>query len=233
MSLEVTGVSASLGALPVLHHVTFSLSHHETVALLGRNGMGKTTTLKALAGLVPLTGGSVSLDGHSLGEMAPYARRRLGLMYVPEDAGLFHSLSVEENLRIGCSGPISPVFTPFPELRALLHRKAGVLSGGERKILAFGRAWLSSAQWFLIDEPSLGLAPVVLKRLATAIDTLREKGGVLLVEQNIRLAEEVSSRYILLARGQVVEAGPTAQLRSSEAYRQSLLNLEGGQVVWQ
>ncbi|MDA8204683.1 MAG: ABC transporter ATP-binding protein [Thermaerobacter sp.] len=227
-SLVISHMGANLGERPILHDIDFAVNSGEVVALLGRNGMGKTTTLKTVMGVVAMTRGEIVLEGRRLNRMTTHQRRRAGLMYVPEDGGVFQTLTVEENLRVGAARPVKGVLGPFPELEPLWHRTAALLSGGERKILAFGRAWLSDARWFLIDEPSLGLAPAVIKRLTEAIKTLKDKGSVLLVEQNVRLAEAVSDRYVLIVLGRVAASGAMSDLRQSAAYAEGLVNLAGG-----
>lgn len=227
--LSVQHVGASLEGRPILFDMDFKVEPNGVTALLGRNGMGKTTMLKTIMGLAPTVHGQVEFDGISLNPLATHQRRRAGILYVPEDAGVFQTLTVEENLRIGACQPIRSVLEPFGELKPLWRKPAGLLSGGERKILAFARAWLSDARCFLIDEPSLGLAPAVIKRLAAAVRTLASKGGVLLVEQNLRLAESVSDRYVLVVLGRSVDSGPIDALRDSEAYRSGVLQVAGGE----
>jgi branched-chain amino acid transport system ATP-binding protein len=169
MSLLVNHVAAKIGDVPILYDVHFGVESHEVLALVGRNGMGKTTTLKTLMGLATVTGGSIMSDGQELTKLKIHQRRRSGLVYVPEDGGVFQTLTVEENLALVCDRPHREALGPFPELMPLWHKKAALLSGGERKMLAFGRAWLSNAKWFLIDEPSLGLAPMVVKRSTSGV----------------------------------------------------------------
>jgi branched-chain amino acid transport system ATP-binding protein len=224
MALVVEELAARLGGLPILHHVAFTVETGQILALLGKNGMGKTTTLKALVGLAETTGGRLAVDGIPIpAKTPPWRRRRLGLLYIPEDAGIFHSLTVAENLRLGAAEDAHQALELFPALEPLWHRRAGLLSGGERKMLALARAWLADARWFLIDEPSLGLAPAALARLAPAIQQLTRKGGVVLVEQNLRFAEGIAHSYALLNQGTVVDRGPIAQLRESSAFLRSLL----------
>lgn len=228
MTLEMTDVAAKINDVPILDGVSLTVEPHQIVALLGRNGMGKTTTMKTIMGLTVQTRGSLVCDGRSLGAMPSYKRRQLGIVFVPEDGGVFQSLSVEENLKIGTQGRPLEVLEPFPELRPLWRKKAGLLSGGERKILAFGRAWLSGGRWFLIDEPSLGLSPAVVRRIEGAILSLKALGGVLLVEQNIRLARATAQRYLFMERGRIVENGTMDTFLESTMVRHGVVEANHG-----
>jgi len=223
-TFEWNNVHARIQGIPILHGVSLAVSLGEVVALLGRNGMGKTTTLKAAMGLVDITEGNLNADGRPITLDPPYRRRQSGLFFVPEDAGIFQSLTVEDNLRIGSDRNPQIVLEVFPELDPLWRRRAGLLSGGERKILALARAYLAEARWLLIDEPSLGLAPRVMPRIAEAIRHLAKQGGVVLVEQNVRLAEAVAQRYALMDQGRIIETDAIYRLRTSQAFRQHLLD---------
>ncbi len=215
MSLVLQEVRARVAGIPVLHGVDLSLRAGGVVALLGRNGAGKTTTLRTVLGLAQLEGGGISCGGVDLGRLPTWRRARQGIFYVPEDGGVFQDLSVLENLRISARMAPERVLGPFPELGPLLPRRAALLSGGERKILALGRAFASGSPWLLIDEPSLGLAPGVLRRLAQAVSTLREHAAILLVEQNLGFAQAVADEYVLMHQGRSVDHGPIAALRES------------------
>jgi branched-chain amino acid transport system ATP-binding protein len=224
MAFIVERVAARIGGIPVLHDVSVTLAPGRTLALLGKNGMGKTTTLKTLAGLAEMTHGRFLIDDVPVGPREPpWVRRRRGLVYIPEDAGVFQTLTVGENLRLGTVGDPRRALDLFPGLEALWQRRAALLSGGERKMLALARAWLSDGRWFLIDEPSLGLAPAVVASLAPAIRRLTDKGGVVLVEQNLALAEAIADDYALMSQGRVIDTGPMTALRNSPAFLASLL----------
>lgn len=217
-------IHAQIQGVPILHGVSLSVSGGEIVALLGRNGMGKTTTLKAAMGLVEITEGQIIANGRPITFDPCYRRRRSGLFYVPEDAGIFQTLTVQDNLRIGTGENPQRALEAFPELEPLFRRRAGLLSGGERKILALARAYLADAGWILIDEPSLGLAPRVLPRIAQAIRRLAQKGGVILVEQNVHLAEQLAVRYGLMDQGRIIETGDMGTLRTSREFQRHLLD---------
>ena len=222
MTLALEGVQASLQGAPVLTAVDITVHSGQVLALLGRNGAGKTTTLRTIMGLTQQTAGRVQLEGRDLMAMPTWQRARLGLYLVPEDGGVFQELSVLENLRLSGRAQPEQVLSAFPELRPLWHRRAALLSGGERKILALARAALSGSRWLLIDEPSLGLAPAVLKRLGQAIRELRAEAGVLLVEKNLRFAQSVADNYVLMQRGRTVDAGPIDALRQSPFFAQAM-----------
>lgn len=222
MTLELAGVQAAVQGIPILHRVDLRLQQGEVLALLGRNGAGKTTTLRTIMGLTDLSGGTLALDGKSLSALPTWQRARAGIYLVPEDGGVFQELTVLENLRLSGTGRPEEVLGSFPELRPLWQRRAALLSGGERKILALARAALSGSRWLLIDEPSLGLAPGVLRRLGQAIAEMRQSCGVLLVEQNLRFAQGVADRYALMQRGATVDAGPIADLRQSPFFAQAM-----------
>lgn len=222
MTLALAGVQASLHGAPVLTGVDLTLARGQVLSLLGRNGAGKTTTLRTIMGLTQLTAGRVELEGRDIAALPTWLRARQGIYLVPEDGGVFQELSVLDNLRLSGRRDPEQVLTAFPELRALWHRRAALLSGGERKILALARAALSGSRWLLIDEPSLGLAPAVLKRLGQAIDDLRQDAAVLLVEQNLRFAQSVADHYVLMQRGRTVDSGPISALRQSPFFAQAM-----------
>ncbi len=222
MTLELRGVRAGLQGVPILKTVDLALQRGEVLVLLGRNGAGKTTTLRTIMGLSDLSGGDMTLEGASLAGLATWRRARAGLYFVPEDGGVFQDLTVLENLRLSGRGQPEQVLTAFPELRPLWQRRAALLSGGERKILALARAALAQSRWLLIDEPSLGLAPAVLRRLGQAIRELRSSCGILLVEQNLNFAQAVADRYVLMQRGATVDVGQIGDLRQSPFFAQAM-----------
>lgn len=210
--LECTGLSAGYGQVPVLNDVDLRVGAGEVVALVGANGAGKTTTLLALAGEVPVTAGQVRFDGGAwTGTL--HQRARQGLRLITEDRAVFMSLSVADNLRLAHRSVDEPLAI-FPELRPLLRRKVGQLSGGEQQMLTLARALAGHARLLLADELSLGLAPIVVGRLLRTVRAAADRGmGVLLVEQQIRNALAVADRAYVLRRGRVVLAGPAAELR--------------------
>ena len=205
--LEFDSVSAGYGPITVVRDVSLRVERGQVVALIGPNGAGKTTTLYTAAGLVPATTGSVSLFDRPT--TAPLARRvRDGLAIVTDDRSVFHSLTVRDNLRLG-RGKVADVLAAFPELESHLDRRTGLLSGGQQQMLGVGRALAMKPQLLLADEISLGLAPIIVRRLMQSLRTAAETQGtgVLLVEQSARLALEVADYAYVLSHGRVVAEG--------------------------
>jgi branched-chain amino acid transport system ATP-binding protein len=189
------------------------------VALLGPNGAGKTTTLLTISGLVPVIEGSVAVLGTEIRKGRAYAVARRGLAHVPEDRSLFYQLTVRENIRLGRRGgdiDMDRIFDYFPELKKLLKRRAGLLSGGEQQMLALGRALASDPKVMLVDEMSLGLAPVIVERLLPVLRRIADERGtaILIVEQHVHLALEVSDRAYVLTHGSLMLEGDAADLRT-------------------
>lgn len=211
--LDCVGMSVGYGPLPVLTDVNVRVGAGEVVALIGANGAGKSTTLLALAGVLPVQTGQVRFDGRDWNASLEQ-RAREGLRLITEDRAVFMSLSVADNLRLAHKSLDEPL-SIFPELRPLLRRKVGLLSGGEQQMLTLARALAGDARLLLADELSLGLAPIIVGRLLDAVRTAADRGmGVLLVEQQIRNALRVADRAYVLRRGRVVLEGPTAELRT-------------------
>jgi branched-chain amino acid transport system ATP-binding protein len=194
--LEVRGLHAVYGRSHVLHGVSLSAREGEVVSLLGRNGAGKSTTLKALMGLVRVTGGVVQFAGETLTGLPTHVISRHGLGYVPEDRRIFADLSVRENLMVGerpgSRWPVARLFELFPGLRPLAERRGGSLSGGEQQMLTIARTLVTDPKLLLLDEPSEGLAPVIVRRLGDAIAALKREGlTILLSEQNLKFARRL------------------------------------------
>jgi branched-chain amino acid transport system ATP-binding protein len=201
--LEARGIDAGYNDVPVLRGVSLSLQSGEILALLGRNGAGKSTTLLTLAGFLTPTSGQVFIGGQVC-SLPAYRRARNGLAFVIEERGVFGGLSVEQNLRLG-AGPVGKALEYFPELAPHLQRKAGLLSGGQQQMLAVARALAADPKALLIDELSLGLAPLVVDRLFKALIDAKHRGvGIILVEQHSRAALAVADRACLLDQGRVV-----------------------------
>jgi len=231
--LALEGVRAGYGQTRALHGVSMSVGEGDIVALLGANGAGKTTTLRAVTGGVRWDG-SIHFAGRSLSRMSTESVVRLGIAHVPEGRGIITQLTVDENLRLGAylrrdrqavRADYQRVFEYFPILRERSELSAGALSGGEQQMLALARALLMRPRLLLLDEPSLGLAPLVVRSLFEIIRTINEKEGVaiLLVEQNARIALELSSHAYVLEVGRVAVEGPSTQLKEEESVRRSYL----------
>ena len=210
-ALEARGMSAGYGPIAVLQEINLHVMPGEVVALLGSNGSGKTTTVRALAGEIPLLGGEILLDGKVT--TAPlHKRAKAGLRLITEERSVFMSLSAADNLRLGGQDR-ARCLELFPELERLLKRKAGLLSGGEQQILTLARALAADPVVLLADELSLGLAPLVIERLLATVRQAADGGtAVLLVEQHVRNALQVADRAYVLSHGRVVLEGPTSEL---------------------
>jgi urea transport system ATP-binding protein len=217
--LRVSGLQQFYGESHTLWDVAVDVPAGECVCVMGRNGVGKTTLLKAIMGLVPTRGGSVRLGDAELARATPEQRARAGIGYVPQGREIFGQLTVEENLRVGLSAlgrRVIPdlVFRSFPVLRDMLGRRGGDLSGGQQQQLALGRALALEPKLLVLDEPTEGIQPNIVHQIGTVLERLRteEKMTILLVEQRLPLARRLGQRFCLLDRGRVVAAGPMAEL---------------------
>ncbi|HEU5320231.1 MAG TPA: urea ABC transporter ATP-binding subunit UrtE [Methylomirabilota bacterium] len=226
--LRVEGLDAAYGDSQVLWSVDLEVAAGRVVCLMGRNGVGKTTVLRTLMGLVPARRGRVTLDGVDVTRWPPARRARAGMGYVPQGREVFPHLSVEENLRmalLGCGRApgLDEALDLFPALRPLLRRKGGVLSGGEQQMVAIGRALLTRPRVLMLDEPTEGIQPSIVLEIEDALARLKREGrlAVLLVEQYLDFAERLADAYVIMAKGAVVATGATRDLRV-EAVRQHL-----------
>ena len=231
--LELDGVEARYGPVKALHGVSLSVGEGEVAAVLGANGAGKTTTLRAISGTVR-RGGRIVFAGKSISRRSPEAIARLGIAHVPEGRGTLSELSVRENLRLGAyvrrdrkgiRDDERRVLVHFPWLEARRDQRAGTLSGGEQQMLALARALMLRPRLVLLDEPSLGLAPIVVAEIFRIVSELNEREGltVLVVEQNANHALEASSRAYVLEAGRVALDGTSAELRRNESVRRTYL----------
>jgi branched-chain amino acid transport system ATP-binding protein len=216
--LEVRGLEAWYGESHILHGVDFEIRPGEMVTLLGRNGAGKTTTLKSIMGIVSRRRGSVRLEGRELIELPSNRIARLGLAFCPEERGIFASLTVEENLLLppvvkpGGLG-VDAIYELFPNLRERLRAGGTTLSGGEQQMLAIGRILRTGARLLLLDEPTEGLAPVIVQQIGATLGRLKREGfTVLLVEQNFHFAATVADRHYVMENGRVVDMIPNGEL---------------------
>jgi branched-chain amino acid transport system ATP-binding protein len=212
MMLNVQGLRAGYGRIPILNGVSFTVKIGEFIGILGHNGMGKTTLLKALMGFLPATGGSVRFDGADVTTAEPYQRARLGLGYVPQGREIFPGLSVYDNLRMGCTkqtggeqDTIDEVLEEFPRLKPLLERSGGALSGGEQQLLALARCLCGKPRLILLDEPTEGIQPSIIDEIVEVLQSLRDKSGLtmILVEQNLEFIAALSRRILIIQKGAI------------------------------
>jgi branched-chain amino acid transport system ATP-binding protein len=221
--LAITGLNTHYGASHVLQGVDLAVPQGRICSVLGRNGVGKTTTLRTVMGLVAPSGGQVMLDGTDITGWPPHRVARAGVAYVPEGRLIFPDLTVVENIRVAernpsRTWPITRLMELFPSLRERAASRGGYLSGGEQQMLAIARALVSDPKVMLLDEPSQGLAPLVVRELAEVIRRLPSDGvTVLLIEQNLRLAEAVADEIHIMVKGRVVYAASPEQFRAQEA----------------
>ena len=213
--LRVAGLNQYYGGSHILRDVAFDVPSAACTALIGRNGVGKTTLLKCLMGLLPIRSGEISFDGRRIASLPPHARAALGIGYVPQGRDIFPRLTVEENLQMGLATQSRRarlpelVFEMFPVLRSMLHRRGGDLSGGQQQQLAIGRALAMRPRLLILDEPTEGIQPSIIKDIERAIRKLVSGGemAILLVEQYYDFAKSLADHYVVLARGEVVSRG--------------------------
>ena len=219
--LEVRNLNAWYGESHILHGMEFEIADGEVVTLLGRNGAGKTTTLKSIMGMVGRRQGSIKFRNTELVNLPSNRIARLGIAFCPEERGIFASLDVQENLllppQVAPGGlSVDQVFNLFPNLRERLHSQGTKLSGGEQQMLAIGRILRTGAKLLLLDEPTEGLAPVIVQQIGRTIAQLKQQGfTILLVEQNFRFAQKVADRHYIVEHGRVVDMIPGAELESN------------------
>lgn len=230
--LVVEDLHAFHGRAHILHGVSLSVAAGEVVALMGRNGAGKSTTLRAVMGLVEDRRGRVAFAGHDISRQPPHRIARLGLGYVPEDRRIFTGLTVLENLEVGRRPPrpdapawtAERLFDLFPNLAGMRHRPGGRMSGGEQQMLTIARTLMGNPRLILLDEPSEGLAPRIVEMMAAAIATVKREGlAVLLCEQNLPFAGLVADRAVVVATGEVRHAAPMADLMADGETRRAYL----------
>jgi branched-chain amino acid transport system ATP-binding protein len=228
--LELEGVEAGYGLSRVLHGVSLRADAGEVVSLLGRNGAGKSTTLKSIVGLVAVTGGRIRFDGREITGRPTHEVSRLGVGYVPEERRIFSDLTVAENLLVGRKGTgawsTERVYGVFPKLSELAGRRAGSLSGGEQQMLTVARTLMGNPRVVLLDEPSEGLAPVIVRALGEQIAALKREGlTILLSEQNLKFAARLADRAYIIEKGLIRFDGPMAALMADEAMRRQYLTV--------
>ena len=221
MMLEVSELAAGYGRIPILGGVSFSVARGEFVGILGHNGMGKTTLLRALMGYIPATAGRVVLEGADITWVEPYRRARAGMGYVPQGREIFPGLSVRDNLRMGAvgrpkdeAGAIESVLETFPRLKPLIDRPGGALSGGEQQLLAIARCLAGNPRLILLDEPTEGIQPSIIDQIAETLLGLRSKGELtmILVEQNLDFIATLSERVLIIQKGAIVHSAEPDEL---------------------
>ena len=225
--LRIDGIQQYYGSSHILRDVSFSARRGEVTVVLGRNGVGKTTLLRSLMGLVPIKSGRMTVDGVEMSAANPYERAKLGLGYVPQGREIFPRLTVQENLLMGLANksaatPIpSELFELFPVLQQMLHRRGGDLSGGQQQQLAIARALASQPKVLILDEPTEGIQPSIIKDIGRVIRMLADLGemAIVLVEQYYDFAEALADRFVVIERGEVVAAGAGSEM-SSRGIRQ-------------
>jgi branched-chain amino acid transport system ATP-binding protein len=231
--LQATGLRISYGAIEAVRGIDFAIERGELVCLIGANGAGKTSTLKALAGIIKPSGGEIRYDNEIVTGIRPHELVKRGISLVPEGRGIFGRLTVEENLDMGAylrqdkqavAADLNRVFTLFPRLDERRGQTAGTLSGGEQQMLAIGRAMMSRPTLLLLDEPSMGLAPIMVRKILETIRIISEEGvTILLVEQNARAALEISSRGYVMESGTIALSGPSRELAGDPRVRHAYL----------
>lgn len=229
--LKVEDIHTFIGQFHILEGVSVSVPNHSIMVLLGRNGAGKTTTLKSIMGITPPSRGSITFDGVRLNGMTPYAIAQMGVGFVPEHRAIFKDLTVRENLQIAerkrgdLARSTDLIFELFPDLKRLIHLPGGNLSGGQQQMLAVARALVPENRLLLIDEPSEGLAPVIIEQLIAAIARLTSQLAVLLVEQNFRVASKLARDYVIIDDGHSVLSGSMPDLMKDDAVIQKYLGV--------
>ena len=227
--LQVEHLNQYYGSSHTLRGISLQLKQGECLALLGRNGVGKTTLLKCLMGVLPVARGKVALDGRDITGLKPHQRAAAGIAYVPQGRDIFARLTVEENLRMGmatlpareAASISAEVLALFPVLKEMMGRRGGDLSGGQQQQLAIARALLARPKLIIFDEPTEGIQPSIIKDIGRVISLLRKRGdiGILLCEQYFDFARELADQFIVLSRGEVVAAGPATQMDSPAVRR--------------
>lgn len=230
--LKVEGIHTYIEQFHILQGVSFEANKGEITVLLGRNGVGKTTTLRSIMGLNPIKNGRITFRDQFIHGLPAYKVARKGIGYVPEDQGIFGDLTVEENIKVALLKETDHtrqrkewLLDLFPDLKSFWHKKAGHLSGGQKQMLAIARACVNPNELLLIDEPSKGLAPVVVDRLMTAIESIKKETTIILVEQNFYMAGGIGDAYYILDDGTTVHDGKMNELKKDEELKRKYLGI--------
>ncbi|OPA80108.1 ABC transporter ATP-binding protein [Paenibacillus selenitireducens] len=230
--LQVKDMQTFIEQYHILQGVTMDVTPGEITVLFGRNGAGKTTTLRSIMGLQPASKGSIHWKGESIERLATYQIARKGIGYVPEDQSMFYDLTVGETMRIAMRRQDDRtmerqewILNVFPDLRTFWNRKTGLLSGGQKQMMAIARAYVNDNDLLLIDEPSKGLAPIMVEKLMQSIEMMKAKTTVLLVEQNFFMAQTIGDRYYMMDEGKIVHQGSMQELRNNGEIRRKYLGI--------
>ena len=231
--LKMSGICCYYGKGQVLHGTTLEVREGELVGLVGRNGVGKTTTLKAVMGMIPARAGSIAFRGEELAGVPAYRVPRRGISYVPQGRHLFPKLTVKENLEIACvAGEIDPakleeIYGYFPRVKERLGQKSGTLSGGEQQMVAIGRALIAKPDLVLLDEPTEGLMPLLVQAIAETVQAINRRGtSILLVEQNLKTLKEICHRIYIMEKGAVVYEGTPSEIEAAMDVQERYLSVK-------
>lgn len=230
--LEVSHVRANIEQYHILHDISFHVPKGEVTVLLGRNGAGKTTTLRSIMGLTPVIAGEITFKGERIRNHKPHLIANRGIGYVPEDQGIFHDLTVGENMRVAMKKEndetkerMDWILDLFPDLKKFWNKPGGQLSGGQKQMLAISRAYVNDNELLLIDEPSKGLAPIVVEKVMDSIHQMKERTTILLVEQNFMMASGIGDRFYIIDDGQTVQQGQMNELKQDGVLLQKYLGI--------
>ena len=230
--LKLENVETYISQYHILQGISFEAKAGEVSVLLGRNGAGKTTTLRTIMGLTPAAKGSIVFDGKEISKMAPYEIANSGIGYVPEDQGIFAELTVEENMKVAIRKETEAIMqkqeyilTLFPDLKKFWKKHGGKLSGGQKQMLAMARAFVNDSKLLLIDEPSKGLAPIVVEKVMEAITEMKNHTSILLVEQNFMMASRIGDTFTLIDDGRTVQSGAMSALIDDEQLKRKYLGI--------
>lgn len=230
--LQLKDIEAHIGQYHILQGVSLEVKKGEVTVLLGRNGAGKTTTLRTIMGFTPASKGSVIFKGESIQTLAPYTIAKKGIGFVPEDQGIFSGLTVEENMKVAMQKENTEtlkrmdwILELFPDLKKFWKKPGGLLSGGQKQMLAIARAYINENELLLIDEPSKGLAPIVVEKVMESITQMKEQTTIVLVEQNFMMASTIGDRYYIIDDGQTVSHGTMQELKENEEKKRKYLGI--------
>lgn len=232
LHLKVEGIETYIDQFHILQGVSFEAKKGEVTVLLGRNGAGKTTTLRSIMGLNPPAKGKIEFNGENISGLATYHIATKGIGYVPEDQGIFGELTVEENMKVAIKKEneetkerLDYILNLFPDLKKFWKRKGGNLSGGQKQMLSIARAYVNNNDLLLIDEPSKGLAPIVVEKVMESIQEMKSKTTIVLVEQNFIMASTIGDRFFIIDDGRTVHRGEMKELKENEQLRKQYLGI--------